>query len=58
MRPKVVDENIANFNVVADDAVTRFVELKEACGSDDHIPDLEGELSRFVTERTCLCMFY
>jgi len=50
MRPKVVEENIANFNVVANDAVARFVELKEACGSDDHIPDLEGELSRFATE--------
>jgi len=50
MRPKIVEENIENFNAVAEDAIARFVKLKEACGPDDHIPDLEGELSRFSTE--------
>ena len=50
MRPKTVEENLDNFNAVADDAVSRFVKLKEACGPDDCIPDLEGELSRFTTE--------
>ena len=50
MRPKTVEENLDNFNAVADDAVSRFVKLKEACGPDDYIPDLEGELSRFTTE--------
>ena len=50
MRPKIVEENIDNFNAVTDDAIARFVKLKEACGPDDHIPDLEGEISRFSTE--------
>ena len=50
MRPKTVEENIVNFNAVADDAIARFVTLKEGCRPDDHIPNLEGELSRFSTE--------
>ena len=50
MRPKTVEENIDNFNAVSDDAIARFVKLKQACGPGDHIPDLEGELSRFSTE--------
>ena len=50
MRPKTVEENIDNFNAVTDDAIARFVKLKETCGPDDHIPDLEGELCRFSTE--------
>ena len=50
MRPKTVEENLDNFNAVADDAVSRFVKLKEARGPDDYIPDLEGELSKFATE--------
>ena len=50
MRPKTVEENIDNFNAVSNDAIARFVKLKEACEPDDHIPDLEGELSRFSTE--------
>ncbi|XP_068758984.1 cytochrome P450 10-like isoform X3 [Montipora capricornis] len=50
MRPKTVEENLDNFNAVADDAVSRFVKLKEACGPDDCIPDLEGEMSKFATE--------
>ena len=50
MRPKIVEENIDNFNAVTDDAFARFVKLKETCGPNDHIPDLQGELSRFSTE--------
>ena len=50
MRPKIVEENIDNFNAVSNDAIARFVKLKEACGPDDVIPNLEGEVSRFATE--------
>ena len=60
MRPKIVEENIDNFNAVTDDAIARFVKLKEACEPDDHIPDLEGELYRFSTEskfQSPNCMF-
>lgn len=48
MRPKIVEENIENFNAVADDAIARFVKLNEV--SDDHLQDLKGELSRWSTE--------
>jgi len=50
LRPKIVEENIDNFNAVTKDAITSLVKLKEACGPDNHIPDLEGELSRWATE--------
>ena len=50
MRPKIVEENIDNFNAVAEDVVARFVKLKEACRPGDHIPDLEWELSTWSTE--------
>ena len=51
MRPKIVEESIDNFNAVTKDAVARFVKLKEACGADaDHMPDLEGEISKWSTE--------
>ena len=50
MRPKTVEENIDNFNTVSEDAISRFVKLKKASGPDEHLPDLEGELSRFSTE--------
>ena len=50
MRPKIVEENIGNFNAVSKDAVARFVKLKEACEQDDHIPDLEKELNRWSME--------
>ena len=49
MRPKIVEENILNFNAVSKDAVARFVELKEAC-EQDHIPDLDKELNRWSLE--------
>ena len=50
MRPKIVEENILNFNAVSKDAVARFVRLKEACEQDDHIPDLDKELNRWSLE--------
>ena len=50
MRPKIVEENIVNFNAVSKDAVARFVELKEAYEQDDHIPDLDKELNRWSLE--------
>ena len=50
MRPKIVEENIVNFNAVSKDAVARFVKLKDACNLDDHIPDLEKELNRWSLE--------
>ena len=58
MRPKTVEENIDNFNAVSEDAISRFVKLKEACGPHDHIPDLEEELSRFSTESKLNCCDY
>lgn len=54
MRPKVVEENIDNFNAVTKDAIARLVKLKETCRPDEHIPDLEGELSRWATESMSL----
>ena len=56
MRPKIVEENVDNFKAVAKDAIARLVKLKEAGGADDHIPDLEGELSRFTTESKFLVL--
>ena len=51
MRPKIVEENIDNFNAVTRDAIAKLVKLKET--SDDYIPDLEGELSKWSTESKC-----
>ena len=50
MRPKIVEENINNFNAIAKVAVDRLVKLKETCGPEGEIPDLEGELKRWSTE--------
>ena len=50
LRPKIVEENIDNFTAVTKDAIASLVKLKEACGPDGHIPDLEDELSRWATE--------
>ena len=50
MRPKIVEENIENFKAVTKDAIARFVELKEKCGLNGHIPDLEGELCKWSME--------
>ena len=50
MRPKIIEENIDNFNAVTKDTVARLVQLNKDCGPNDHIPDLEGELSKWSTE--------
>ncbi|XP_068714941.1 cytochrome P450 27C1-like [Montipora foliosa] len=50
MRLKTVEENIDNFNAVTKDAIARFTKLKEACGPNHHIPNLEDELKKFSTE--------
>ncbi|XP_067023575.1 cytochrome P450 27C1-like [Acropora muricata] len=50
MRLKTVQENIDNFHAVTGDAITRIIKLKEACGGDGHIPDLEEELKKFSME--------
>ncbi|XP_068713686.1 cytochrome P450 27C1-like [Montipora foliosa] len=50
MRLKTVEENIDNFNAVTEDAIARFTKLKEACGPNHHIPNLEDELKKFSTE--------
>ena len=51
MRPKIVEENINNFNAVSKDAVTRFIKLKESSQeADGHIPDLEKEMKRWALE--------
>ena len=50
LRPKIVEENIENLKAVTKDAIARFVELKEKCGPNDHILDLEGELCKWSME--------
>ena len=50
MRLKTVQENIDNFHAVTEDAITRITKLKEGCGQDGHIPDLEEELKKFSME--------
>ena len=57
MRPKVVEENIGNFNAVSKDAVASLVKLKKACEQDDHMPDLEKELYRWSLEGNNQCIF-
>ena len=47
MRPKVLEENIDNFNAVTKDAVERMVQVRDSNGE---VPDLEGELSKWSTE--------
>ncbi|XP_078343625.1 cytochrome P450 10-like [Oculina patagonica] len=57
MRPKIVEENIDNFNAVTKDAIARLVKIKESCGPDEHIPDLEGEMKRWATEGAGILAF-
>ena len=54
MRLKTVQENIDNFHAVTEDAITRITKLKEGCGQDGHIPDLEQELKKFSMESELL----
>ena len=57
MRPKIIEENIDNFNAVTKDTVARFVKLNKACGPNDHMPDLEGELSKWATESKFVLLY-
>ena len=57
MRPKIIEENIDNFNAVTKDMVARFVKLNKACGPNDHMPDLEGELSKWATESKFVLLY-
>lgn len=50
MRPKIVEENLNNFNAVSKDAVARFIKLKETSQEEGHIPDLEKEMKRWALE--------
>ena len=50
MRPKIVEENMNNFNAVSKDAVARFIKLKETGQEEGHIPDLEKEMKRWALE--------
>lgn len=50
MRPKIVEENMNNFNAVSKDAVARFIKLKETSQEEGHIPDLEKEMKRWALE--------
>ena len=45
-----MEENIDNFTAVTKDAIARLAKLKDECGPDRHIPDLEEELSKWATE--------
>ena len=47
MRPKVLEENIDNFNAVTKDAVERMVQVRDSNGE---VPNLEEELSIWSTE--------
>ena len=50
MRPKIVEENIANFNAVSKDAVARLAKLNDASEQNDYMPDLEKEVNRWSLE--------
>ena len=47
MRPKVLEENIDNFNAVTREAIERMAKMK---GTNGEMPHLEEELSRWSTE--------
>ena len=50
MRPKIVEENIANFNAVSKDAVARLAKLNDASEQNDYMRDLEKEVNRWSLE--------
>ena len=50
MRPKVLEENIDDFNCVAEDTIQRWKKIKVTSGQDGEVPDLEGELKKWSTE--------
>ena len=49
MRPKVLEENIDNFNSVTKEFIESLAK-RGASGQDGEIPDLEGELKKWATE--------
>ena len=53
MRPKVLEENIDDFNCVAEDTIEWLEKIKVASGQDGEVPDLEGELKKWSTESRC-----
>ena len=50
MRPKVLEENIDDFNCVAEDTIQRWKKIKVTSGQDGEVPELEGELKKWSTE--------
>ena len=50
LRPKVLEENIGDFNCVADDTIEQLKKVKVTSGQDGEVPDLEGELKKWSTE--------
>ena len=50
LRPKVLEENIGDFNCVADDTIEQLKKVKVTSGQDGEVPDLEGELMKWATE--------
>ncbi|XP_078342285.1 1,25-dihydroxyvitamin D(3) 24-hydroxylase, mitochondrial-like [Oculina patagonica] len=58
MRPKVLEENIDNFNSVTKDTIERLAKIRGTGGLEDgEIPDLEGELSKWATESVGTLVF-
>lgn len=50
MRPKILEENIDNFNCVAEDAIKQLAKIIGYSGHDGEVPDLDGELKKWSTE--------
>ena len=50
LRPKVLEENIDDFNCVAEDTIERLKKIKATIGQDGEVPDLEGELKKWSIE--------
>ena len=64
LRPKIVNENIDNFNDVAKDALERMTAVRGSHGKEGEIPDLENELFKWSTEcgyffiLYCIILYY
>lgn len=50
MRPKILEENIDNFNCVAEDATRQLAKIIGHSGQDGEVPELDGELKKWSTE--------
>ncbi|KAL9959272.1 hypothetical protein ACROYT_G032582 [Oculina patagonica] len=58
MRPKVLEENIDNFNSVTKDTIERLAKIRGTGGLEaGEIPDLEGELGKWATESVGTLVF-